>query len=156
MKTIPRGKATPRERTATPAELEEDRRRCLAAKPYRFATVDEFERFAEAEEPTRETIEAERAESEGDDDAKPASPDGNLCACLVTFAAWRACSVCGSLTLYVNENVQTDSDFECGLCEEVREILARWLRPSLPMRVALHLLGLFSTANDNRKVAHAS
>jgi hypothetical protein len=119
MAKIPRD----RERTATPTELEEDRRRCLAAK---------------AKAPT------------------PASIEGNLCAALVRFAAWRPCRVCGSLTLYVNENVRTDSDFECGRCKQVREILARWLRPSLPMRAAVHLLGLFSTAIDNREVAHAS
>jgi hypothetical protein len=112
-----------RERTATPEELGEDRRRCLAAK---------------VKPP------------------KPAPIEGNLCAVLVRFATWRLCCVCGSLTLYVNENARTDSDFECGRCKEVCEILARWLRPSLPMRAALHLLGLFSKAIDNHQVAHAS
>ena len=120
MRKIPRV----RERTATPEELGEDRRRCLAAK------------------------------------VKPPNPapiEGNLCAVLVRFAAWRLCRVCGSLTLYVNENARTDSDFECGRCKGIREDLAkRLLRPSLPMRAVLHWLGLFSTANDNRKVAHAS
>jgi hypothetical protein len=153
MKTIARGKATPRERTATPEELEEDRRRCLAHKPHLFATVDEFERFAETEEPTRETIEAERAESKDDDEAKPASPEGDLCACMVTFARWRKCAVCGSLTLYVNSQARTDDDFECGLCQVIRENLAKRLRrTSLPARAALHLWGLFSTANDNAAV----
>ena len=125
MGTVSRPKRTAlRERFATPAELEEDRRRCLAAK---------------AKPPTLAPIE------------------GNLCAVLVRFAAWRPCCVCGWRTLYVNENVRTDSDFECGRCREIREILARWLRPSLPMRAALHLLGLFSTAIDNHEVvAHAS
>lgn len=33
------------ERTATAAELDEDRRRCLAAKPRLFGTVEEFEHF---------------------------------------------------------------------------------------------------------------
>jgi hypothetical protein len=54
------------ERRATPEELAEDRRRCLAAKPHLFASVEEFEAFAEAEAPTRETIQAERAEAEDD------------------------------------------------------------------------------------------
>jgi hypothetical protein len=36
-----------RERTATPEELAEDRRRCQAAKPRQFATVEAFERFCE-------------------------------------------------------------------------------------------------------------
>ena len=50
-------KATaPRERTATPAELEDDRRRCLAAKPRHFATVEDFERFCEAETDTRQRL----------------------------------------------------------------------------------------------------
>ena len=53
-------KTTPRSRCASPEELAEDRRRCQAAKPRIFATVEEFERFAEAEKPTRETVEAER------------------------------------------------------------------------------------------------
>jgi tRNA A37 N6-isopentenylltransferase MiaA len=111
MRKIPRA----RERTATPEELEEDRRRCLATR-------------------TKTT---------------PAPIEGNLCAVLVTFAAWRPCCVCGSLTLYVNENARTDSDFECGLCKEIRESLAKRLRPSLPMLAALHMRALFSTANDN-------
>jgi len=116
-----------------------------AAPPERVATAaelaDEAQRWARARQQALTTAPA---------------PEGNLCACLVTFAAWRPCRVCGSLTLYVNVDLQTDSDFECGLCKEIREILARWLRPSLPMRAALHLLGLISTANDNRMVAHAS
>lgn len=92
--------------------------------------------------------------------AKPLTPapgqEGDLCACLITFAGWRKCSVCASLTLFVNENVRTNSDFECGLCKEIRENLARRLRPSLPCRAALHLRAVFSTANDNHEVAHAS
>ncbi len=124
MGTVSRPKRNaPRERVATPSELEEDRRRCLAAK---------------AKPPT------------------PAPIEGNLCAVLVRFAAWRPCCVCGSLTLYVNENVRTDTDFECGLCKEIRESLAKLLRPSHPLRTALCLRSLFSTANDNREVAYAS
>jgi len=116
MRKIPRV----RERTATPAELEEDRRRCLAAK------------------------------------TKPPTPapaqEGNLCAVLVTFAAWRKCCVCGSETLYVNEQARTDGDFECGLCVEIRENLAKRLRQTpLPARVAMHLHALWSTANDNHE-----
>jgi hypothetical protein len=120
MRTVPRPKKTaPRERVATPAELAEDRRRCLAAK------------------------------------TKPPTPapaqEGNLCACLVTFAAWRKCCVCGSETLYVDGRCRTDDDFECGLCQRIREDLAKRLKPSLPMRAALHLHALFSTANDNHE-----
>jgi len=78
------------------------------------------------------------------------SDEGNLCACLVTFSAWRKCCVCGSETLYVNSQARTDTDFECGICQRIREDLAKKLaRPSLPMRAALHLRSLFSTANDN-------
>ena len=115
------------------------------APPERVATpaelADDAQRWARARQQAPTTAPA---------------PGGDLCACLVTFAAWRPCCVCGSLTLYVDENARTDSDFECGLCKEIREILARWLRPSLPMRAALHLLGLFSMAIDNHEVAHAS
>ena len=49
------------ERTATAAELEEDRRRCQQAKPRIFASVEEFERFCEGAQP-RESAEAMRAE----------------------------------------------------------------------------------------------
>ncbi len=112
-----------RERTATPAELEEDRRRCLAAR---------------MKPPT------------------PAPIEGNLCAVLVRFAAWRPCCVCGSLTLYVNENTRTDTNFECGLCKEIRESLAARLRQSLPIRAAFHVRALVATANGNREVAYAS
>jgi hypothetical protein len=79
-----------------------------------------------------------------------ATPDANLCACLVTFAAWRKCCVCGSLTLFVNEQARTDGAFECGLCREIREGLAERLRRTpILERVALHLRSLFATANDN-------
>jgi hypothetical protein len=114
------------ERTATPEELAEDRRRYLAAK---------------ARPPAIE----------------PAPIEGNLCAVLVTFAAWRQCCCCQSLTLYVNSQARTTGDFECGLCKDIRENLAKRLRrPSLHERVRFHLAGLFSTANDNHEVAHAS
>ena len=114
MRKIPRV----RERTATPAELEEDRRRCLAAK---------------SKPPT------------------PAPTEGNLVKCLVVFAAWRKCCVCGSLTLFVDGRCRTDDDFECGFCQGIREDLAKRLRPPMPMRAALHLRSLFSTANDNHE-----
>jgi len=114
MRKIPRV----RERTATPAELEEDRRRCLAAK---------------TKPPT----------------PAPAQED-NLCGALVFLARWRRCCVCGSLTLYVDENARTDSDFECGLCQGIRESLANRLRQTLlPARVAMHLWGLFATSNNS-------
>ena len=109
-----------RERTATPDELAEDRRRCLAAK---------------AKTPTA---------------PKPAAEnEGNLCACLATFAAWRACDACGALVLFVNELARTTGKVVCGRCERRRKALGEQCKPSLPMRAALHLRGLFSTANDN-------
>jgi hypothetical protein len=113
------------------------------------------ERTASAQELRDDEERCRRAREKARQGTTPAN-EGNLCKCLVMFAAWRPCCVCGSLTLYVNENVRTDSDFECGRCKEIRENLARWLRPALPVRAALHLLGLFSTAIDNREVAHAS
>jgi len=130
MRTVPRPKRTaPRERTANTAELDEDRRRCLAAK---------------AKPPT------------------PAPIEGNLCATLAIFAAWRICSACGALVLFVDELVRTDSKFTCGACDERREALGmqalaephlenepRDPRYSLAVRAALHLHVLFSTANDN-------
>jgi hypothetical protein len=82
---------------------------------------------------------------------RPAPIEGNLCACLVMLARWCPCCVCGSLTLYANERARTDGDFECGVCVEIRETLAKRLRPSLPLRAALHLRTLFSTANDNHE-----
>ena len=82
----------------------------------------------------------------------PAPPqEGNLCACLVLMARWRKCCVCGSETLFVDERGRSDGDFECGLCKGIREDLAKRLRPSLPMRAAMHLRALFSTANDNHE-----
>jgi hypothetical protein len=76
--------------------------------------------------------------------------EGNLCTCLVTFARWRKCCVCGSETLYVNSQAQTDGDFECGLCVEIRENLAKRLRyTKLSSRVATHLHTLLAIANDN-------
>lgn len=121
MRTVPRPNR-PRERTATQAELAEDRRRCLAAKV----------------KPA----------------PKPETTEGNLCACLVTFAAWRKCCCCARPVLYVDARCRTDADVECPMCQSIREDLAERLRPSLPMRAALHLRALFSTANDNHE-AHA-
>ena len=119
MRKIPRV----RERTATPAELEEDRRRCLAAK---------------VKPPTLAPIE------------------GNLCGCVVMFAQWRRCCCCGSLTLFVNSQARSDSDFECGLCQGIRESHAQRLRQSLPTRAALQVRALCAMANGNREVAYAS
>jgi hypothetical protein len=104
---------------------------------------DDAERCRHAREKARQVAEPE--------------PESNLVKCLVTFARWRKCCVCGSETLFVNSQARTEGDFECGLCQRTREDLAESLRPSLPMRAALHLRALFSTANDNsREVAHAS
>jgi hypothetical protein len=94
-------------------------------------------------------------------------PSGNLCGVLVTFATWRPCCCCGSPVLFVNGQAQSDGDVECGLCLSLREELAERLRPlpvqgaqicaarpSLPVRAALHLWGLWgllSTGNDNHE-----
>ena len=80
----------------------------------------------------------------------PPPIEGNLAAVLVLFARWRKCCCCQQLTLYVNSQARTTGDFECGLCKGIRADLARRMRPSLPMRAALHLWGLFSPiGNDN-------
>jgi hypothetical protein len=110
MRTVSCSKRTvPRERTATLAELAEDRRRCLAAKA-KQAPVQE----------------------------------GNLCACLVTFAAWRICNGCGARLLFVNEQARTTGKFVCGRCDERREAMGEKCKPSLPFRAALHLRALLS------------
>lgn len=107
-----------RERTATPQELEEDRRRCAAAR------------------------------------TKPPTPapaaEGNLVKCLVVFARWRTCSVCRSRPLlFVDARCRTDADVECPTCQRIREDLAKRLKPSLPLRAALHLRAIFEARNDN-------
>jgi hypothetical protein len=119
MGNVSRRSKRPRERVATPAELAEDRRRCLAAKAK----------------------------------AAPAQ-EGNLCACLVTFAAWRTCNGCGARVLFVNEQARTTGKFACGRCDERREAMGEKCKPSLPARAALHLWGSFST-NDNGHEARA-
>jgi hypothetical protein len=86
--------------------------------------------------------------------AKPPTPapaqEGNLCACLVTFARWRKCCVCGSETLFVDERGHSDADLECGLCVAVREGLARRLRfAKLASRLRGRLAVLFTSTNDN-------
>ena len=113
------------------------------------------ERTATPEELRDEAERCRRAREKARQGTEP-EPEGNLVKCLVTFARWRKCCVCGSETLYVNEQARTDGDFECKLCVDIRDRLAKRLRPSLPMRAALHLRSLFSTANDNHEVAHAS
>ena len=118
-----------RERTATPEELAED-----------------TERWNRAREQHRVLAPA----------PEPEATEGNLAACLVLLARWRKCCVCGSETLFVDERGRSDADFECGLCVQVREDLARRLRyVKLADRVRFHLHALFSTANDNHEVAHA-
>jgi hypothetical protein len=112
-----------RERVASQAELAEDRRRCLAAR--------EQHRPLAPLPPT------------------PAPSEGNLVKCLVVFAAWRKCCVCSRPVLYVDARCRTDADVECPTCQGVRENLAKRLKPSLPMRAALHLHALFWTGNDN-------
>jgi hypothetical protein len=123
MQTVPRPKKTaPRSRCATPLEL-----------------ADEARRWERAREAQRAPTPAPETQS-------------NLCAVLVTFAAWRRCCTCQSLVLYVNANARATGDVECPTCIGVREDLAKRLRrPSLPMRAALHLRALFATSNDNHE-----
>jgi len=123
MRIVSRSKRTaPRERVATAEELADEDRRWQAAR------------------------------------AKPAQAtkpqEGNLAAVLVMFARWRRCCCCQALVLYVGANARATGDVECPTCIGIREDLARRLRParpSLPMRAALHLRALFSTANDNHE-----
>ena len=108
-----------RERTATAAELDDETERCRRAREQRRPLAPE-----------------------------PEPSNANLCGALVLLARWRKCAVCGSETLYVNEQAQTEGDFECGLCVQVREDLAKRLRyVKLASRVRFHLGALF--ANDN-------
>jgi transcription elongation factor Elf1 len=51
--------------------------------------------------------------------------EGNLCATLVVLAAWRPCSCCGTLTLYVNEQARTDGAVICEYCEARRDALTK-------------------------------
>jgi transcription elongation factor Elf1 len=55
---------------------------------------------------------------------------GNLCATLAMFAAWRQCSACGDRVLYVDERAQTGSTFVCGGCLARKESLAEQARRS--------------------------
>lgn len=83
---------------------------------------------------------------------------GNLARTLIFLVAWRQCSACGARVLYVDEHARTLSAFHCGRCESRRERLTaqcRPRRPSLPMRAAMHLWGLFATSNDNHHEARA-
>jgi hypothetical protein len=80
------------------------------------------------------------------------SNEANLAATLVMFARWRKCCVCGSETLFVDGRCRTDGDFECGLCQGIREELVKRLRrTSLPARAALHLRALLMPGNDNHE-----
>jgi hypothetical protein len=107
----------------------------------RVATPEELAEEARRWERSRE---AQRAPA-------PAA-EGNLCAVLVTFAAWRKCCVCARPVLYVDARCRTDDDVECPTCQAVREDLAKRLRrPSLHERVRFHLAGLFATSNDNHE-----
>ena len=105
MPTVPRPKS-PRERVATEAELDEDTRRCREAR--------------EANRPLAPTA---------------APTEGNLCACLVTFAAWRKCNGCGQPCLYVDSNACTDSEFICGNCVLRRATLEQLFSRIRPCRV---------------------
>jgi hypothetical protein len=60
-----------------------------------------------------------------DDSSEPAPKEGNLVAVLVLFAAWRPCNGCGAITLYIDEQMKTASQFVCGLCEQQRVALGR-------------------------------
>lgn len=59
----------------------------------------------------------------------PDPPMGNLASVLILFAAWRPCSSCRVVVLYVDEAAGTASPFLCGRCEERREALRRECRP---------------------------
>ena len=120
VKNVPRPKR-PRERVATPAELADEAERCRRAR--------------EAHRPLA---------------PKPEPAEANLCGALVCLARWRKCCVCGSETLFVDERGRADADFECGLCQGIRENLAKRLRyVKLAGRVRFHLDALFLTGNDN-------
>jgi len=120
MKNVARPKR-PRERVATPLELQDEAERCRRAR--------------ETHRPLAPT---------------PAPSEGNLVKCLVVFAAWRPCCICGSLTLFVNSQARTEGDVECPSCVRVRENLAKRLqRPPLHERVRFHLASLFTVSNDN-------
>jgi hypothetical protein len=43
-------------------------------------------------------------------------PEANLARALVTFARWRRCASCGGRTLYVNQELGTETAFSCGVC----------------------------------------
>jgi ribosomal protein S27AE len=84
----------------------------------------------------------------------PEPIEGNLVKMLKTFADWRTCDTCGDRVLYANENLRTDTRFTCGRCQERRKRLGKSLRrPSLPVRVLLHVRSLFLAANDNAQEA---
>ena len=110
------------------------------------------ERTATAAELEEETERCRRAR-EAHRPLAPAPIEGNLCACLVTFAKWRPCCVCGAVfVLYVNAQARTDGDVECSTCQGIREDLAKRLRyTKLSDRVRFHLRSLFAVANDNHE-----
>ena len=87
----------------------------------------------------------------------PATDEGNLCAVLRLFAAWRTCGACGLRVLFVDERAQHEGTFYCGRCLARTEALAESCRPkvrppTIMERAVLHLHGLLATANDNAAV----
>jgi hypothetical protein len=74
-----------------------------------------------------------------------ADPDqSNLIAILTQFAAWRPCSLCRDLVLFVDEQAKTTSPFVCGRCGERQANLGKKYLPRrrffglISMRPAAH------------------
>ena len=45
-------------------------------------------------------------------------PEAKMVRMLVFFAAWRSCSRCGDVVLYVGGSGRSDAQFVCGRCME--------------------------------------
>jgi hypothetical protein len=141
---------------ATPEELAEDRRRWLAAKEKQSTaetrpTTKERQRHNHIACPLVNTEERQGIDMQTipPQECEATDKTGSFCAVLVYSAAWRACGACGALVLFVDGQARTDSKFTCGRCDERSEALGMRCRPSLPLRSALHLHALFSTANNS-------
>jgi hypothetical protein len=121
-----------RERTATAEELEEDRRRCLAAK---------------AKPPTPETDEGNLCRTLAFLAAwKPCTACGARVLYVDEQTRTDTKFICG----------RCDARGESlGEQAKLARAASRPRRP-LPSRVGLHAWGLFSIVNDNSQVAHAS
>lgn len=112
------------------------RRSKRTAPPSRVATPEELADEAQRWERARE---AQRA-------LAPTPIEANLVKTLLVLAQWKACSACGALTLYVNEQAKTDTPFACTRCEWRRADFGERCKPSFPVRAMLHLRALFTVA----------